>query len=71
MTSKKVIVFILLFSIFFSPNAYKVSEAFDCLTLTTSSSDSDKNYCRSELNTIEAELANLINKQKEQQKQSR
>jgi membrane-bound lytic murein transglycosylase B len=52
------------------PNIHKVGAAFDCLTLTTSSSDSDKNYCRSELANIEVELANLINKQKEQQKQT-
>jgi membrane-bound lytic murein transglycosylase B len=52
------------------PSTYKLGAAFDCLTLTTSSSDADKNYCRSELNNIEAELANLINKQKEQQKQT-
>lgn len=70
MTKQKVIVFILLFSMLFMPSMYKLGAAFDCLTLTTSSSDADKNYCRSELNNIEAELANLINKQKEQQKQT-
>jgi len=65
----KAIVFILLsffiFSLFFTP---KTSAAFDCLTLTTSSDQSDKDYCKRELAQIEAELAVLLNKQKEQQK---
>jgi len=38
------------------------------LTLTTSSSPSDKDYCRNELTQIEAQLTDLLNKQKEQQK---
>ena len=42
--------------------------AFDCLTLTTSSDQSDKDYCKRELAQIEAELAVLLDKQKEQQK---
>jgi len=44
--------------------------AFDCLTLTPSSSQSDKDYCRKELAQIEAQLADLLDKQKEQQKQT-
>lgn len=76
---KKAIVFVLL-SFFFFPvlglffvfsfSVPKVHAAFDCLTLTTSSSQSDKDYCRSELAQIEAELQDLLNKQKEQQKQT-
>ncbi|MFA6177437.1 MAG: lytic murein transglycosylase [Candidatus Paceibacterota bacterium] len=60
-----IIIFTLVFSSFF---AQKAKAAFDCLTLVASSSQSDKDYCRNELTQIEAELANLINKQKEQQK---
>jgi len=68
---KKTIVFILLgigFVFLFSvPTMYG---AFDCLTLTTSSSQNDKDYCQGELTQIEAQLAELLNKQKEQQKQT-
>ena len=38
------------------------------MTLTTSSSQADKDYCRIELVQIEAQLIELLNKQKEQQK---
>ena len=44
--------------------------AFDCLKLTPSSSESDKNYCKNELSQIEAELAKLLDLQKQQQKQT-
>ncbi len=67
---ERTIVFILSFILlgtFATPN---VSAVFDCLQLSTSSSQSDKNYCQNELHQIEAELADLINKQKEQQKQT-
>jgi len=62
-----IIVFIipLVFSSLF---AQKVNAAFDCLTLVASSSQSDKDYCRNELAQIEAQLADLLNKQKAQQK---
>ncbi|OGI71614.1 hypothetical protein A3B84_01240 [Candidatus Nomurabacteria bacterium RIFCSPHIGHO2_02_FULL_35_13] len=43
---------------------------FDCLTLNNSSSQTDKDFCRDELSQIEAQLADLLNKQKEQQKQT-
>lgn len=46
----------------------KVHGAFDCLTLTTSSSLSDRNYCQNELTQIEAELTKLLDLQKQQQK---
>ncbi|MBI2630865.1 lytic murein transglycosylase [Candidatus Nomurabacteria bacterium] len=67
---KKTIVFILITSIFLMPNALKVKAAFDCLTLTSSSSEADKSYCKKELSQIEAQLAELLIKQKEQQKQT-
>ncbi|MDD5721299.1 MAG: lytic murein transglycosylase [Candidatus Pacebacteria bacterium] len=56
---------LLVFSLFFTQ---KVNAAFDCLTLVASSSQSDKDYCRNELAQIEAQLADLLNKQKAQQK---
>ncbi|MFA6300979.1 MAG: lytic murein transglycosylase [Candidatus Paceibacterota bacterium] len=70
---RKTVVFILLgifsvYIIFLSlPRAFA---AFDCLTITTSSSQADKDYCKNELSKIEAELQDLLNKQKEQQKQT-
>ncbi len=63
-----VFIFILFISAFIFP--HKVGVAFDCLTLTNSSSQSDKNFCRNELSQIEAQLAELLNKQKEQQKKT-
>lgn len=68
MTSKKfVIVFILIF--FFSFGFInKTKSTIDCLKISSSSSASDKAYCQNELNQIEAELASLIKKQQEQQK---
>ena len=69
MTRKKVITFfvslIFTFGFIFMP---QTSVAFDCLTLTVSSPQSDKDYCQSELTQIEAELTHLLNLQKEQQK---
>ncbi|MCE9585231.1 lytic murein transglycosylase [Candidatus Nomurabacteria bacterium] len=70
MTSKKVIVFILLFLISFYFTGQKVSADFDCLTLTSSSNQSDKDFCRNELSQIEAQLADLLKKQDEQKKQT-
>lgn len=46
------------------------AQQFDCLNLTSTSSQSDKDYCQRELEQIEAQLADLLNKQKEQQKQT-
>jgi membrane-bound lytic murein transglycosylase B len=72
MTRKTVVAFFVLLSFIFfvfSPIfARKANAVFDCLTLTSSSSQSDRDYCRNELTQIEAELADLLNKQKEQQK---
>ena len=70
MTRKTVIaffVFISVFSFFVAPGT---QAAFDCLTLTPSSSQADKDYCKNELAKIEAELNSLLAKQKEQQKTS-
>lgn len=68
MTRNTVIAFIFILSVFFSCVGQRVNAAFDCLTLTVSSAQSDKNYCQNELNQIEAQLADLLNQQKEQQK---
>ncbi len=70
MTRKTVIAFIVIiftFSLFFGR---KANAAFDCLTLNISSSPSDKAYCQDQLNQIEAELTDLLNKQQEQKKQT-
>lgn len=48
----------------------KVHAAFDCLTLSTNSRQEDKDFCRSELAQIEAQLTDLLNQQKEQQKKT-
>ncbi len=69
MTRRIVITFIVIISIFYSVFAIN-AKAFDCLTLTSSSSQSDKDYCKKELAQIEAQLVELLNKQKEQQKQT-
>src|ERR1700759_2653109 len=67
---KRTIVFILLFAVLQVPFAYVASADVDCLKLTTASSDADKDFCRRQLTQIEAELTDLLNKQKEQQKQT-
>jgi membrane-bound lytic murein transglycosylase B len=70
---KRTIVFILSGTIFAFTLLLLVPKAsadFNCLTLTTSSSQTDKNYCKNELARIEAELQELLAKQKEQQKQT-
>ncbi len=69
MTNKRVITFFVLFSLaFILLFALKTSAQFNCLTLTPSSSESDKDFCRSELSQIEAQLDALIAQQKEQKK---
>lgn len=50
--------------------AHIANAAFDCLTLNSSSPQADKDFCKNELFQIEAQLADLLNKQKEQQKQT-
>lgn len=64
---KRIIVFIMLIAVFSLPTSM-ARATFDCLTLTTFSSQNDKDYCRNELTKIEAELVDLLGKQKEQQK---
>ena len=66
---KKAIVFVFL-SLVFSYNFFapKANADFDCLTLTASSAQSEKDFCKNELVQIEAELKNLLNQQAEQQK---
>lgn len=68
MTVKKVIAFVFIIFTFVTLVNYKTSVAFDCLTLTTSSAQADKDYCRNELSQIEAQLAELLEQQKAQQK---
>jgi peptidoglycan hydrolase CwlO-like protein len=73
MTKRTVIaffVFITFLGFFSGAVLYKTAVAFDCLTLSSSSSEADKNYCKKELNQIEAQLAELLEKQKAQQKQT-
>lgn len=48
--------------------AGRTDAAFDCLKLTSDSAQVDKDYCKNELAQIEAQLAELLQKQKEQQK---
>src|SRR3989339_1611715 len=69
MVKKFAIVFVFIFSILIF-TAYKLHASFDCLTLNNSSSQADKDFCRRELSQIEAQLTDLLNKQKEQQKQT-
>ena len=69
MVKKFAIVFVFIFSILFF-SAHKSYAVFDCLTLNNSSSQTDKDFCKNELIQIEAQLADLLNKQKEQQKQT-
>ena len=67
---KKTIVFIILVISSFTIFSLKTEAVFDCLKLTSSSAQIDKNYCKNELAQIEAELAKLLDLQKQQQKQT-
>jgi len=62
-----VFIFVFIFSIF---TAHKADAVFDCLTLQTTSSQSEKNFCRKELTQIEAQLKELLKKQEEQKKKT-
>ncbi len=75
MTKKSVIIFcfisIIFAFVFFGfvePKINKANAAFDCLKLTSASPQADKDYCKNELAQIEAQLAELLEKQKQQQK---
>lgn len=61
-------VFVVATFIFLGLGTQKVHGAFDCLTLSTNSSQSDRDYCQNELTQIEAELTKLLDLQKQQQK---
>ena len=65
---KKAIIFCVFITVFLMFLPFQTGMAFDCLTLTTSSTQTNKDYCRNELTQIEAQLTDLISKQKEQQK---
>ncbi len=69
MVKKIAIVFVFILFIQIS-GAHKTYADFDCLTLNISSSPTDKAYCQDQLNQIEAELTDLLNKQAAQQKQT-
>src|SRR3989338_929713 len=67
MTKIRVMVFLLIIGVLLAfPQGGRA--AFDCLTLTTSSNQSDKDFCRSELAEIEAQLNELLAKQADQKK---
>jgi len=70
MAYKKPIVFILLFCVLFYGKVPVSDAAIDCLTLSTTSPQADKDFCRNELVNIERQLEELLNKQKAQQKDS-
>lgn len=63
-----VVIFVIATFIFLGFGTQKVYGAFDCLTLTTNSSQSNRDYCQNELTQIEAELTKLLDLQKQQQK---
>ncbi len=72
MTKKTVIAFLFIFIVsafmmlgFFTK---PTNAAFDCLKLDSDSSQANKDYCKNELAQIEAQLAELLQKQKQQQK---
>ena len=64
------VVFLFLFGTFFSTSVLKAEVVFDCLTLKTTSSEKEKNYCKNELAQIEKELNKLLILQKEQQQKT-
>ena len=68
MIRRIVIAFFVLSFIFFNITIPKALAVFDCLKLMSSSSQPDKDYCQNELTQIEAQLADLLNQQKAQQK---
>ena len=67
---KKAVILGVIATIFLGFSFLKTEAAFDCLTLSSSSNQSDKDYCRKELANIEAELIRLLELQKQQQKQT-
>ncbi len=67
---KRTILFIFILTFALTPLFFNINkaEAVDCIAITPNSPEADKNFCRNELAQIEAELAELLNKQKEQAK---
>ncbi len=63
-----VFVFLIFTFIFSLLGVHKASAAFDCENLTITSLQSDKDFCKNELNDITAQLIDLLARQKEQQK---
>ncbi|MES2416165.1 MAG: hypothetical protein V4504_00465 [Patescibacteria group bacterium] len=70
MVKKFPILFIFILLVTFFAGIIDTRADFDCLTLTSSSSDIQKQFCQNELSQIEAQLNDLIAKQKQQQKQT-
>lgn len=70
MARKAVIIFFVGLLVFSSIPAPKAGAAIDCLKLTPTDSQSDKDYCKNELAQIEAELARLLDLQQQQKKTS-
>jgi membrane-bound lytic murein transglycosylase B len=68
MMRKAVIAFLVVVFLFSAFVATRADAVFDCLKLTTTSAQSDKDFCKGELAEIEAQLADLLARQKEQQK---
>ncbi len=66
---KSAIVFVFIFSVLFLTGS-KTRASFDCSSLNSASTEAEKNFCKNELSQIEAELADLLEKQEEQRKQT-
>ena len=66
----KVIVFIVLPVLLFGCTAKNAVAVVDCSSSAQIITQADKSFCQSELNQIEAQLAELLAKQAEQQKQT-
>lgn len=70
-TMVKKIAIVFVFILFLTFGIPKVSFSFDCeKDLNSNSSSSQKQFCQNELTKIEAQLTDLLNKQKEQQKKT-
>ncbi len=67
---RKIFITFFVFVLIFLNLANQVFADFDCLTLNTSSNSTDRAYCENQLAQIENQLTDLLNKQKEQQKQT-
>ncbi len=67
---RKTIIFLFILIFCLNLTSQKAEAGFDCLKLTLSSSQFDKDYCKKELGQIEAELQRLLDLQKQQQKKT-